>query len=206
MNDTKKRYSSLDFLRGIAALLVMTGHILPGYFSTHVGWSGVDLFFVLSGFFVSGILFNEYKSSGTIKPLRFLVRRGLKIWPLFYTALFMQLIYLFLKGWTPGTKNILAELFFMQDYFQGFLIVTWSLGIEEQFYLILALLTPFIFPRFGVNYVVPVCILVMVFCLVVRIINFRLNPGYDPYHHFLPLHLRADSLCSGILIAWYYHF
>ncbi len=52
---------SFDFLRGIAVLLVMTAHGLPGYLSTHVGWTGVNLFFVLSGFFVSGILFREYR-------------------------------------------------------------------------------------------------------------------------------------------------
>jgi peptidoglycan/LPS O-acetylase OafA/YrhL len=68
------RYKSLDFLRGVAVLLVMAGHFLPGYFSMHIGWSGVDLFFVLSGFFVSGILFREYLQKGKIRPGRFLIR------------------------------------------------------------------------------------------------------------------------------------
>jgi peptidoglycan/LPS O-acetylase OafA/YrhL len=81
------RNKNLDFLRGTAILLVMAGHFLPGYFSTHIGWSGVDLFFVLSGFFVSGILFREYIKKGRIQAGRFLIRRGLKIWPLFYTYL-----------------------------------------------------------------------------------------------------------------------
>jgi peptidoglycan/LPS O-acetylase OafA/YrhL len=65
------RYKSLDFLRGVAVLLVMTAHGLPGYLSTHVGWTGVNLFFVLSGFFVSGILFREYKEKGEMHAGRF---------------------------------------------------------------------------------------------------------------------------------------
>jgi peptidoglycan/LPS O-acetylase OafA/YrhL len=66
------RNKYLDFLRGTAILLVMAGHFLPGYFSTHIGWSGVDLFFVLSGFFVSGILFREYIKKGAYGPAVFL--------------------------------------------------------------------------------------------------------------------------------------
>lgn len=184
----------------------MTGHFLQGYISTHIGWSGVDLFFVLSGFFVSGILFREYQQKGFIKPKRFLIRRGLKIWPLFYTALIIQLIYQLSKGLYPGTKNILIEFFFLQDYFEGFMKVTWSLGIEEQFYLILALTTPFILKKFGIKHIITVCIVVMIFCLMIRIINLSMNPGYDPYKHFFPLHLRADALCSGIIVSWFYHF
>ncbi len=91
-----KRNKSLDFLRGAAVLLVMAGHYFNGYFSNHIGWSGVDLFFVLSGFFVSGILFREFNSTGKIRAKRFLIRRGLNIlaavlYRFYYT---MGLLYL----------------------------------------------------------------------------------------------------------------
>ena len=72
------RFKSLDFLRGVAVLLVITNHFFPGYVSTHVFWTGVDLFFVLSGFFVSGILFREKVKRGTMHAGRFFMRRVLR--------------------------------------------------------------------------------------------------------------------------------
>jgi peptidoglycan/LPS O-acetylase OafA/YrhL len=52
--------------------------------AAHHGWIGVDLFFVLSGFLISGLLFNEYKARSSISFKRFFIRRGLKIYPAFY--------------------------------------------------------------------------------------------------------------------------
>ncbi|MBK8952142.1 MAG: acyltransferase [Chitinophagaceae bacterium] len=57
----KERLKVLDFLRGIAILLVMFRHAKVSTITTRMGWIGVDLFFVLSGFLVSGLLFSEYK-------------------------------------------------------------------------------------------------------------------------------------------------
>ena len=99
------KLNGLDHLRAFAIIFVFLYHYgrlfpHPDWVNTisEFGWSGVDLFFVLSGFFVSGILFREYRQNGFVRPGRFLIRRGLKIWPLFYTALFIQLIYLVAKG------------------------------------------------------------------------------------------------------------
>jgi peptidoglycan/LPS O-acetylase OafA/YrhL len=184
----------------------MTGHFLRGYFSKHIGWSGVDLFLVLSGFFVSGILFREFLQNGRIKPGRFLIRRGLKIWPLFYTVLIIQLTYLISKGWYPGTKQILAEVFFIQNYVEGFMVISWTIGIEEQFYLLLALSLPVIIKFFKIKGVVATCIIIMIVCPLLRLGNFVIHPEYDPYKHFFPLPLRADALCSGILISYFYNF
>ncbi len=185
----------------------MTGHFLPGYFSSHIGWSGVDLFFVLSGFFVSGILFREFIANGKISPARFFFRRVLKIWPLFYTALAIQLCYSLLKGQQLTANQILSEIFFVQNYIPGFMNVTWSLGIEEQFYFLLAMGMPFILNTGkSVKLVKQYCFAVMLLCIVLRFINLRINPLYDPYSNFYPLHLRADSLCSGIILSYFYHF
>lgn len=188
-------------------MLVMTGHFLPGYFSRHIGWSGVDLFFVLSGFFISGILFREFIANGKINPARFLIRRGLKIWPLFYTALAIQLCYNLLKDQELTTNQILSEIFFVQNYIPGFMNVTWSLGIEEQFYLLLAMGMPFILNKGkSVKLVIQYCFGVILLCIVLRFIKLKINPLYDPYINFYPLHLRADSLCSGIILSYFYHF
>lgn len=185
----------------------MAGHFLPGYFSTHIGWSGVDLFFVLSGFFVTGVLFREFIEQGSIRAGRFLLRRGLKIWPLFYTALLIQLIYSIAKGQELSTRQVVHEVFFIQNYLPGFMNVTWSLGIEEQFYLLLALGMPFVLKSGKhVKTVVFYCVAIMLFCFTLRIMSIGYFTEYDPYKNFYPLHLRADSLCSGIVLSYLYHF
>ncbi|HXJ16319.1 MAG TPA: acyltransferase, partial [Candidatus Polarisedimenticolia bacterium] len=78
------RNKRLDVLRSIAVLLVLLYHSEIGTRLANAGWAGVDLFFVLSGFLISGLLFTEYKKRGSIDFKRFFIRRGLKIYPAFY--------------------------------------------------------------------------------------------------------------------------
>lgn len=78
------------------------------------GWSGVDLFFVLSGFLVSGLLLNEFKKSRTIQPGRFLIRRGFKIYPGF--AVFLLLTFLV----ETFGANYSGTRFFGNDYIKEF--------------------------------------------------------------------------------------
>src|SRR3990167_6747089 len=96
---SQTRLVQLDILRGIAVLLVLGRHIpmtqepVRGFLGwwMRAGWTGVDLFFVLSGFLVSGLLFQEYKRHGDIRLGRFFIRRGLKIYPAFYVLFFVTL-------------------------------------------------------------------------------------------------------------------
>src|SRR4026209_1924186 len=90
------RIKQLDVIRFAAIVLVLFRHIEPcprevssvanAVTSTLArgGWSGVDLFFVLSGFLVSGLIFREYKTTGDFDASRFLIRRGFKIYPAFW--------------------------------------------------------------------------------------------------------------------------
>jgi hypothetical protein len=91
------RSRSLDILRLVAVLLVLGRHMEPfplsfgknvTFYATRLwqngGWAGVDLFFVLSGYLIGGLLFAEAKRSGNLRVSRFLLRRGLKIYPAFY--------------------------------------------------------------------------------------------------------------------------
>ena len=95
----------LDGLRTIAILLVINGHfstIFTARYGENLysripfvpnGWIGVDLFFVLSGFFIGGQLWKELLKEGTINIRRFIVRRGLRIWPLYFFTYFFVLIF-----------------------------------------------------------------------------------------------------------------
>lgn len=109
---TGQRNHQLDVLRGVAVLLVLGRHIqyppqLPEPFQTLVGywsrcgWVGVDLFFVLSGFLVSGLVFEEWKRTGGFAAGRFLIRRGFKIYPAFY----LLWLLVFISQWIAGTAS-----------------------------------------------------------------------------------------------------
>jgi peptidoglycan/LPS O-acetylase OafA/YrhL len=137
------RNFNLDVLRGVAILLVVLHHLGVPVFRTG-GWIGVDLFFVLSGFLISGLLFREWKETGTINIGRFYARRGFKIYPAFWA---LMAVTLAVNYWTPGIpsfpvtgRSIMAELSFTQNYWRAIWGQTWSLAVEEHFYLLLPLL------------------------------------------------------------------
>src|SRR5215469_5547654 len=105
------RLIGLDLLRFFVATIVLSAHApgfgnagkifyetpgLPGKFLALMpgaGWAAVDVFFVLSGFLVSGLLFKEAKESGTVLLGRFLIRRGFKIYPAFWAMLAVTIIW-----------------------------------------------------------------------------------------------------------------
>lgn len=83
----RHRNQNLDVLRRIPILLVLGRHFDVFPLWTRIGWAGVDLFFVLSGFLISGLLFTEKLRFGTIRIRRLYVRRALKIYAPFYAYL-----------------------------------------------------------------------------------------------------------------------
>jgi peptidoglycan/LPS O-acetylase OafA/YrhL len=155
-----KKIPQLDAVRGIAVLLVLL-HNTDVYPSLHLGiisrngWMGVDLFFVLSGFLITGILLDAKQSDGYFK--NFYARRCLRIWPLYYSALlFMFVIVPFLRPsethaiFEPRSSPWWAYPVFLQNFLVpiptmaiGLLGVTWSLAVEEQFYLVWPLVVRF---------------------------------------------------------------
>ena len=122
-------------------LLVSAYHFAYFPVLSNIGWCGVDLFFVLSGYLISGLLFSEYSRTGTFNVGRFWLRRGLKIWPSLYVFLVAALPLAVSNGpgWGP---SMLASAFFYSNYSQTIRLVghTWSLAVEEHFYLALPLL------------------------------------------------------------------
>jgi peptidoglycan/LPS O-acetylase OafA/YrhL len=148
-----KKIPQLDAVRGLAVLLVLM-HNTDIYPSLHLGfianngWMGVDLFFVLSGFLITGILVDAQESAGYFR--NFYARRCLRIWPLYYSALLIMLVLAQLLP--PAERQAIfgarsepwwAFPLFLQNFLvpvptmaTGLLGVTWSLAVEEQFYLV----------------------------------------------------------------------
>lgn len=209
------RITSIDFLRGVAVLLVVFRHVYLEPILLTIGWTGVDLFFVLSGFLVSNLLFQEYKTTGTVKPIRFLIRRGLKIYPLFY---FMTFLLFFISiQLSPQYLDIykarlLNEVLFIQNYNYDVTLSghTWSLAVEEHFYFVLALLF-FVFAKMKIldNKLLfnVLTIIILLLCL-----NMRINviaPYTTPFYYgcyLIPTHLRFDTLWVGVFIAYHYNY
>jgi peptidoglycan/LPS O-acetylase OafA/YrhL len=193
------RNPALDALRGAAILLVFSRHIgLP--IIGHFGWVGVDLFFVLSGFLVSGLLFREFQNTGHLQPWRFLIRRGFKIYPQFYFMIGLTV------AWYAGSHlergRVLSEIFFFQNYHEGLWGQTWSIAIEEHFYLLLALGLAWMARRGGFQrlptWIGAICALT----LALRVATWIWRPNDSFMIHVAPSHLRIDSLLAGVLLSY----
>lgn len=142
---------SLDGVRALAILLVMSFHADITYF----GWMGVQLFFVLSGFLITGILWQDKHQEGTVgyKLKKFWVRRSLRIFPLYFGWLFfLGLTYLlfhfpgYFTTYFPYLATYTVNYSRTLPGWQGNPLFThlWSLSIEEQFYLFFPLVMFFL--------------------------------------------------------------
>lgn len=198
-----RHWSSLDVLRAIALLLVLCRHHTGIAYLHQVGWIGVDLFFVLSGFLVSGLVFDEVRRTGSFRAWRFLVRRGFKIYPSFYLLFVVSALHMWYAGWGKTWTDHLAEVFFFQNYHEGLWPHTWSLAVEEHFYFLLVAATAAILAfhlRLTWWRLVGICVLVFITCLALRCMT-ATQEHIDPRAHLFPTHLRMDSMLAGVLLA-----
>jgi peptidoglycan/LPS O-acetylase OafA/YrhL len=212
-----RRSVSLDVLRSAAVLMVLFRHVenipdsaiyQPLVILRRGGWAGVDLFFALSGFLIAGLLFKEQKQHGTIAFRRFFIRRGLRIYPAFYFFLFSTTVALALGTSRASFSNLLPEVFFYQNYKFGLWGATWSLAVEEHFYIFLPFVLFLLGKRGGSNpfWLLPgVYLLIAVACLSLRMYN-ALNYEFDYMRHLVPTHVRIDSLMMGVLVSYAYHY
>jgi peptidoglycan/LPS O-acetylase OafA/YrhL len=195
---------ALDGIRGMAVLLVILFH----FFNAGFGWIGVDLFFVLSGFLITGILIDSRDDRNYFR--NFYIRRTLRIFPLYYFAFtFFLLLVIFaedavaLKEPDFFTANALWFYIYMQNWLFAItgwpadhvLNHFWSLAIEEQFYIFWPVLVYFIPPK----KLLHACILIIVVSLVSRICSYY--QGCQAPWQFVTTHCRLEGLATGGLIA-----
>ncbi len=141
-----KRIAGLDGIRASAILLVLGCHIqiflapfpknsFVALFFGETGWNGVYLFFVLSGFLIGGLCFNELQTSSSIHLPRFWARRAMRTWPLYFFALGMNYFFSRHQELTPSLAHYttFTQVFFKMNFF----IESWTLCVEEHFYLVL---------------------------------------------------------------------
>ena len=215
MRGTLGRDVSLDALRGVAICSVVIFHYVSGdlppqhldglrsvvLLLVSLGWAGVDLFFVLSGFLIGGILIDN-REAGNLFGV-FYVRRIARIIPLYVLAVGLVLLL------TPMMRDPSVLAYFatftqnfwmasLHEFHGGRLDVTWSLALEEQFDLLaplaVRLIRPELLPRFLAGAIVlgPVCR---------AAVWLTFHPGYQWMAAYILLPCRIDTLAMGMLIA-----
>ena len=218
------RILQLDGLRGIAILLVISLHYLNdaahGAFGSllyrfgsafRLGWIGVDLFFVLSGFLIGGILLDARESKNYFRT--FYLRRFFRILPIYYLWLTLFVLATCLFGVSIGNvypndpsalKLLPGYYLFIQNYlrlpFGSFawlwLAVAWSLGVEEQFYLVSPPLVRFLSLRKLKSTLIATLLLAPLFRATLYLLW---SGGATAIYVWMPC--RADSLAIGVLAA-----
>lgn len=210
---------SLDGLRAIAVLLVMFYHLellVPGLrMVAPGGFLGVDVFFVLSGFLITSILLKEYSQTARISLSGFYLRRTLRLVPAFW--LFLIVLYLGGDLLLPvkeaaiiySENNFLYSLTYLMNWHRGLGAVTgnlnhtWSLAIEEQFYVIWSLL---LFKAFGIS-MSRKQIAVGTACLIVILViqrAVRTAGGTDIDVLYYSTDTRIDAILIGCLTSLIY--
>ena len=215
-------YPALDGLRALAFLFVFFTH----YNGMAFGWSGVDIFFVLSGFLITGILFDSCDDPHRAR--NFYVRRTLRIFPLYYGIMLLFLLsdpflhWRFTWGWLVWPLYLGNYARFIHPYAQHsameslanfqptahgshhhttlFLGHFWSLCVEEQFYLFWPWLVFWIRDR---RKLLWICSLTLPFCLLLRWVANHTAPqwmlGNELLYRATPF--RLDALLLGGLLA-----
>jgi len=174
-NPTLKYRPDIDGLRAIAVISVLIYHLqeslLPG------GFVGVDIFFVISGYLITKLIFTELSSTGTFSFKNFYLRRIRRLFPALFATLLFSLVLAY-KLFSPShliefAQSLIASIFSLSNFFfwnqSGYfdsdnflkpLLHTWSLSVEEQFYLIwpALLLGLFAFKR---KKIIPFFIIIM---------------------------------------------
>lgn len=216
-----QRIQQLDILRAVAVFLVFGNHmtVCPPEVSVifnkitsiwyRGGWIGVDLFFVLSGFLVSGLLFREYQKQGELNLKRFLIRRGFKIYPSFWILIVITCLVAMFFSVDYYRWGLLGELVFIQNYAGNLWAHTWTLAVEEHFYITLCivfyLLLKFNKSSNPFSKIPRIFAFVAIVCLILRLMTAYFLPFQ--YEHFIePTHLRMDSLFFGVFLSYLWYF
>jgi peptidoglycan/LPS O-acetylase OafA/YrhL len=209
---------ALDGLRGIAIILVLLHHLtvyrptrgIDEWIATVplIGWTGVDLFFVLSGFLITGILIDARGSQRYFTS--FYARRTLRIFPLYYTVVFTALVLVplsqtlhrVLVGPYPDPPHLPYWLYYTnfsiaeRGLVHGWLDIAWSLAIEEQFYIVWAVVVFVCWPRL----LGAICALIVLLSPLARM--WAWDRAMDPTAIYVTTWFRLDGLATGAVLAW----
>jgi peptidoglycan/LPS O-acetylase OafA/YrhL len=192
-NQCGERIDELDGLRGIACLLILVYHIMPHRIP--LGWAAVDLFFVLSGYLITSIILKYSDEEHFL--FRFYMRRGLRIWPVYFVTVLMTAAAVpflprpYLPAGLPYvltySQNLPLYWSASSPNFSSYLDHIWSLALEEQFYVLWPLLVVLV----GRRGVAPLAVALLSVSVSARMFGFS----------WLLLLARGDGMVLGALLA-----
>jgi peptidoglycan/LPS O-acetylase OafA/YrhL len=205
---TKPRYANIDLLRSIAISMVVFYHSVNMSKVPQWVWDigetgslGVDLFFVLSGFLVGGLYFKERREFGSVTISHFIGRRVFRTLPLYF--LIMPLAYLA----TYSAKKVPFDwfyLFFLQNYCyeMPFYVISWSLCVEEHFYLVMPFVLPFLIDKH--NRLKWIWWVILFFTpMTLRFLAFNHYGNHTGFGYYVTAsHFRFEGLLLGLALAY----
>jgi len=196
----KEYFENLDGLRFIMAMVVVLSHsdfgkavqkVVPGDFLKHLVWAAINggfavsVFFVLSGFLITYLMFEEQQATSNFSIRNFYVRRILRIWPVYYASLlFSFVIYPVIKAQIGhadlNPHNALYQILFLgnfdnirvdhaglYEYSPMMIAINWSVSVEEQFYIF----WPLLFLLFRGRKIIYVALTIVLASWVFRYVN-----------------------------------
>jgi peptidoglycan/LPS O-acetylase OafA/YrhL len=212
---------SLDGMRAYAVCAVILSHyigwaVLPKSFVLRSailvlgqGGLGVSAFFIISGFLITTLLLNEQDRTGGLDLKLFYFRRTLRIFPAFYVYLLVAVLVAFFAGHPIPKSALITSATYLSDYWPYSWIKppmpswpvghTWSLSVEEQFYL----LWPFVLVKMSRRGAIRTCLAVICLSPLLRCVSFLWLPMYSWFEQWYRLfHTNADVLAIGCLLAF----
>ncbi len=207
-----KVISGLDAFRALAISLVLLDHYevlhhLWGGRHLYFGSLGVMIFFVLSGFLITSMLLKEYRRSGTISLRNFYRRRAYRIFPTFYVCWIITTIVECLAH-TYHWKTSVVSFFYMMDYGRALfplserpylhLWISWSLAIEEKFYLLWPLLLLLLLKRQS-TMIRTLCAIIAGLWIYRAILFLGFHVSWE--YLYSAFEMRADALLTGCLLS-----
>ena len=211
-----KRIPSLDGIRALAILMVLTVHSSETL-KFPVWWvpDGVSIFFVLSGFLITSLMLREVDRTATVDLKAFYLRRAYRILPPLYAYLVLSTVICWLAHYPVDKWALFDAAVFVRDYAgnagahalpgSGNWITEhmWSLSVEEQFYLLYPALFVFVRGRWGRSALAKVTLCILLLTPILRMAGYSLH--LFPHRDQFMFHTRMDTLMTGCLIALSIH-
>lgn len=208
----------IDGLRAIAVIAVIIYHSRIHLFGQRLdgGFIGVDIFFVISGYLITSIILKELLTTGSFSFVRFYERRIRRIIPALLVMMLISspfaYIYLLPTGFVDFLKSALTTLLFGSNYYFYFsdhlyaaqsglykpLLHTWSLAIEEQFYILFPILL-FVIVKYKSKFIIHFLLLIFFISLIIANQTSQNNPSLS----FYSLYTRMWEIIAGSILAYF---